>query len=105
MAKGSAGSWRRQISLQGGELIVNCKQFLVVSMLIASTELDGCLSWRSSCMLADGRAGFTAAIRRVSLPVEPAVVEPYEEIGQYGGTMYVVTENLRGFGTDMHHWN
>lgn len=36
------------------------------------------------------------------LPVEPAVVEPYEEIGQYGGTMYVVTENLRGFGTDMH---
>ncbi len=36
------------------------------------------------------------------LPVEPYVVETVEQIGEYGGTLYMVAQSLAGFGTDMH---
>jgi peptide/nickel transport system substrate-binding protein len=36
------------------------------------------------------------------LPENPVVVTPIEEVGQYGGTLYTIAENLKGFGTDMH---
>lgn len=34
------------------------------------------------------------------LPEEPLVIEPFEEIGQYGGIAHTVTLNPRGYGDD-----
>lgn len=36
------------------------------------------------------------------LPENPLVIQVYEEIGQYGGEIYVGAANPRGFGTDLH---
>ncbi len=36
------------------------------------------------------------------LPENPLVVEPVEQVGEYGGTLYMVAQSLGGFGTDLH---
>ena len=36
------------------------------------------------------------------LPDNPLVVEPYEQVGRYGGDLYIAATSLRGFGTDLH---
>jgi peptide/nickel transport system substrate-binding protein len=36
------------------------------------------------------------------LPEKPCVVKVADSIGQYGGTMYLATDRLKGFGDDLH---
>lgn len=36
------------------------------------------------------------------LPVDPLVLETFEEVGQYGGEVVLVASSLKGFGSDLH---
>jgi peptide/nickel transport system substrate-binding protein len=36
------------------------------------------------------------------IPANPLVIEPVEQVGQYGGEIFLAATNPRGFGTDLH---
>lgn len=59
-------------------------------------------SGNESPMLAELVASGDLPPLEERLPANPLVVEPYDQIGKYGGELYIAATSLRGFGTDLH---
>jgi len=70
--------------------------FLSFSVSLAQTSYD-----EAPALTERVQAGELPAVEK-RLPEQPLVVEPVEEIGQYGGELYTVTQSLGGFGNDLH---
>lgn len=62
----------------------------------------GVAAGNESPMLAERVAAGELPPLEERLPANPAVVEPHERVGDYGGELFMAVTGLRGFGTDLH---
>ena len=65
-------------------------------------EMAPMAAGNESPMLAEMVAAGDLPPLEERLPENPAVVEPYERVGDYGGELFIAATGLRGFGTDLH---
>lgn len=75
---------------------------LAVALVLCAIPAGAALAFGEAPSLAEQAAAGELPPVEERLPAEPLVITPHEAVGTYGGTMYTVAENLRGFGTDLH---